>query len=245
VTSEKSTAAIKPLARWTIGITNRHGYDCLVDSILSFTDLYDVDIALCHNCPVEQLPHLPGVTRIDQRELVNPDWPKPVGVSWKLYPTRLEPLRHEIVIDNDIVFNKRIPEIDQFFTSDCTLILGAAGRTYGRFEKHVPPGLCLNSGIYGLPPNFNLDAFVTLYAGKEWEQNAHGEHAENVTFDEQGIVAFALSTYKRCVIIPATSVTDCEDRLVPGDGHHFIGLNRRRFHRPFMLHKLRHHKFYL
>ena len=169
----------------------------------------------------------------------------PVGVAWKLYPPRLDPLRHELFIDNDLILLRRIKEIDQFLAGDCTLLLGETSRTYGRFDKFVPPGRCINSGLFGVPPDFSIKNYVDLYVGSSWEHNARAEHTKNVTFDEQGLVAFALLSYPRSVIIPATSITNCEHHLVEGDGLHFIGLNRRVFHRPYRLYKCSHYKLFL
>lgn len=170
---------------------------------------------------------------------------EPKGVSWKLYPPRLDPTRPEIVIDNDLILADRVAEIDTFLDADCTLLLGETSRTYGRFERHVPPGRMINSGLYGMPAGFDLGKFVTFYCGAGWEENALYEHRESRTFDEQGLVAFALLSYPRFVIIPHTTITNCEHHLVDGSGYHFIGLNRRRFHRPYRLYKWRDRKLYL
>lgn len=238
----------KPLVRWTIGDATPQGYECLAESIRRFTGLYDVQPLICHNCDVEKLDFLGAVPKFDQRTLSGVG-PKPAGVAWKLCPTRLAPERHELLIDSDIILERAVPEIDRFFNNDCTLLLGATGRTYGRFERHVAPGMCINSGIYGMPPSFDLQRFVDFYAGEGWEVNALGEHKENVTFDEQGLVAFALLSYRESVIIPHTSVTDCSRYLDDSDGKakgfHFIGLNRWKRHRPYRLYRWRHTKSYL
>jgi hypothetical protein len=237
---------MKPLARWTIGPVKPDGFDCLWRSIESFTALYDVDVAICFNCERENLAEAYArFDLIDQRNYLNSCPVPPMGVAWKLYPPRLDPSRHEILIDNDIVFEKRVPQIDEFFESDCTLLLEDHARAYGRFEKHVPPGLQINSGIYGMPPGFDFDRFIKFYAGAGWERNALFENAESKTFDEQGLVAIGLLSYRRYVIIPATTVTNCEHYLINGHGHHFVGLNRRAFHRPYRLWKNSQLKIYL
>jgi len=204
--------------------------------------LYDVDVAVCHNCDPEKLEYIPRDYLYDQRQ----SWDiEPMGVAWKLYPPRLVQDRHELLIDNDIIIEKRVKEIDEFFDGDCTLLLEDVTRNYGRFDKHVPPGHRINSGIYGMPPGFNLDNFVRFYAGSGWEMNAEGEYAASKTFDEQGLVAIALLSYPSYVIIPTTSVTCCERDFVEGDGMHFIGLNRRFHHRPFQLFKTHRRRFHL
>lgn len=247
--SPKSPAvfpAIKPLARWTIGPVRPDGFDCLCRSVESFLALYDVEPVICFNCPRENLPDRVASFRlVDQREHLDSVAVPPKGVSWKLYPPRLAPDRHELLIDNDLIVERRVPEIDKFLQGNCTLLLAEASRTYGRFEKHVPPGYMINSGLFGMPPGFDLGAFVNFHCGGGWEENAKGEHRASQTFDEQGLVAFALLSYPRFVIIPDTCITNCEHHLVDGSGRHFIGLNRRSFHSPYRLYRSRSVKLYL
>lgn len=236
---------MKPIARWTIGNTRKDGYQSLALSIDSFQQLYDVEVAICYNCPLINLPtRLSHFLLIDQTKHLDCG-PEPKGVAWKLYPPRLSQDRHEIVIDNDIIFKKRIPEIDRFFESDSTLLLEGDSRTYGRFERHVPAGYHINSGVYGMPPGFDFEKFVRFYAGDAWEKNALYEHDQSETFDEQGLVALALLSHKHYLIIPSSTITNCEHRLIEGNGFHFIGLNRREFHGPFRLFLSQNKKLYL
>jgi hypothetical protein len=240
----------KPIFRWTIGDVEPDGFECLLESIHSFLSFYDCEPVVCYNCPHERISQIesrlfPFVRFINQRDHINSCPVPPIGVSWKLYPPRLDRIRHELVIDNDIVLNRRVNQIDQFIFGCGTLLLGETSRTYGRFDKHVPPDRCINSGLYGMPPGFDMQKFVSFYAGSGWEMNAHAEHKQNKTFDEQGLVAFALLLNPYCVIIPHTTITNCEHHLVEGDGNHFIGLNRRKFHRPYHLWRNRSCKMYL
>lgn len=237
---------MKPLARWTIGNTTPNGYESLVCSILAFTNLYDVEVIVCHNCDPNNLPdRVSQYLKYDQRQCRLGDNIEAKGVAWKLYPPRLAIDRHEIQIDNDLIIEERIPEIDQFLNSDCTLLLQGSSRTYGRFERHVPIGFQINSGIFGMPPGFNFQQHIETHIGSGWEKNAYGEHAQNETFDEQGLVALALLNYPRYVIIPRSCIVDCEQNWHQAKGYHFIGLNRREFHRPFSLYQCRNIKFFL
>jgi hypothetical protein len=238
---------MKPLARWTIGNSTPAGYECLRLSIESFLKFYDAEVVVCHNCTQETISLLcfEDFLLIDQLEIAKNSKIAPAGVSWKLYPPRIDQTRHEIVIDNDIVFEKPIEQIDLFLKNDCTLLLQGDSRTYGRFERYVDPKYEINSGIYGMPPGFDLKKYVDFYCQTDWELNAHGQHKESKTFDEQGLVAIALLNYKKHVIIPATTVTNCERELLMSNGMHFIGLNRRSFHRPFALYRSRNIKFHL
>lgn len=225
--------AARPLARWTVGDTTPDGFDCLRRSADSLTRLYDVEVVVCYNgdSAITQ-EALRDFALIDQRRFRGVLAPEPVGVAWKLYPPRLAPDRHELVIDNDLIVSRRLPELDAFFSGVRTLLLGENGRTYGRFGRHVPAGYGVNSGLYGMPPGFDFGSFVRFYAGGAWEENALAEHRASRTFDEQGLVALALLSRPH-LVIPAESVTNCEHRWVPGAGHHFVGLNRRAFHRPY------------
>lgn len=236
----------KPIARWTIGQVKPDGFKCLVDSINNFKKLYDVEIVICYNCDINNLPDIVSQFRlIDQQKHIGDIEAKPKGVSWKLYPPRLDINRHELFIDNDMVIINKIPQIDEFFKSDCTLLLEDTSRTYGRFEKHVPPNKFINSGIFGIPPKFDMKNFIDFYVGSEWENNASHEHAKNITWDEQGLVALALLNYHKNLTIPNTCITNCEHHLVNGKGLHFVALNRRNFHSPFRLWHSRNCKIHL
>lgn len=234
----------RPIVRWTIGESTNDGLECLKLSICSFLKFYSADVFICHNCKKEHLTEFNEFNLIDQSNFLDIG-PEPKGVSWKLYPPRLSQSRYEIVIDNDIVFNEKIDKIDEFLSSDSTLLLEGDSRTYGRFQKHVPLGFQINSGIYGMPPNFDLSQYVKFYAGDAWEKNALYEHDKSETFDEQGLVALALLNYPKFHIISSKEVTNCENQLILGKGNHFIGLNRRKFHSPYRLYKSLNRKLYL
>jgi len=238
---------MKPIARWTIGNTSAAGYECLCRSIESFLKLYDAEVVICHNCSTEKIMKecVGNFRLLNQQEISEKSKIKPAGVSWKLYPPRIDINRHEIVIDNDIIFVDQIPEIGAFLKSDCTLLLEGDSRTYGRFERYVPEGYQINSGIFGMPPRFDLHKYVDFYCRSDWEINAFGQHKESKTFDEQGLVALALLNYHKYAIIPSTSVTNCERELVMAKAMHFIGLNRRKHHYPYALYKSAKTKLYL
>ena len=242
-----------PLARWTIGNTTKDGYECLELSIRSFLKYFPADVVVTHNCAPENLQNIVSrlktdgikIQLLDQRPFLDTSYIAPVGVAWKLYPPRLDKERHEICIDNDIIFKDSIEHLYRFFRNDTTLLLEGQSRNYGRFEKYIPPKLKINSGIYGMPPGFDMERFIKIVAGSAWELNATGEHEGNKTFDEQGIVAFALLNYARYVIIPEKIVTNCERHLIEGKGLHFVGLNKRKYHEPYRLFRNQRTKMYL
>lgn len=224
----------KPIVRWTIGKTTLDGYKCLDLSISSFLNFYDADVVVCCNTGINLPDSVKKYPILDQTKYLDIG-PNPKGVAWKLYPPRIDVNRYEICIDNDIVFNEKISQIDEFLNSSSTLLLEDCSRTYGRFEKHVPPKFQINSGIYGMPPGFDFESYVKFYSGNEWQKNAFNQHDQSETFDEQGIVALALLNHSSYIIIPKNIVTNCEHHLVEGKANHFIGLNRRNFHSSFKL----------
>ena len=229
------------VARWTIGPVSEAGLECLSLSVASFILHHpDTKIVICHNCPANNLEDIvarfPHATLIDQSEYLESDIP-PMGVAWKLYPPRLFPDAYELCIDNDIVFVDQIKEIESFYSGDHTLLLEGSTRNYGKFEQHVPAGYCINSGVYGMPPGFNFQKYLRFYVTSNWEQNAFGPHAASKTFDEQGIVALSLLSYGKFIIIPETTLTNCERHLIQGKGLHFVGLNRNQFHEPYRIFK--------
>ena len=235
-----------PLVRWTIGNTTSAGYECLKKSIESFRKFYECEVIVCYNCNDKIAKECIGDYQLfNQHDAAARASIKPQGVSWKLYPPRLDESRYEIVIDNDIVFEQPLKEIHQFLNDDCTLLLQGDSRTYGRFERYVPEGYEINSGIYGMPPKFSLDKYVNFYCKSEWEINAHGIHKESKTFDEQGLIALALLNYHKFVIISNTSVTNCERQLEISKAMHFIGLNRIAHHRPYKLYRSLNTKIHL
>lgn len=236
---------MKPIFKWTIGETNKNGYECLIMSIFSFKKFFDIEVFICHNCLKNKIPNeLNQFHLLDQSKYKN-DIPKPKGVAWKLYPPRIDENNHEVSIDNDIVITKKINQIELFLKSNCTLMLEDTSRAYGRFDKHIPANLKINSGIYGMPPNFELKKFIKFYSGEEWQKNALNQYNASETFDEQGIIALALLSNSRYIIIPNTIITNCENDLIEGDGFHFIGLNRKKFHRPFRLFKSLNKKLFM
>ena len=222
---------MRTIFRFTIGPVTELGFLCLKHAITQVRKLYDPEIVVCYNCDVEKLSDL-SVELIDQKQLKH-QGPPPIGVTWKLYPPRLDIDSYEIVIDNDVILNEKIPDVDSFLQGNHALLLEEDSRTYGRFHRHVPAHLRINSGLYGLPPGFEFGKYVKTYAGDKWEENAKGEYAASRSFDEQGLVALILSS-QRHKIIPKTVITNCERRWIHGKGCHFIGVNRNETHKPFL-----------
>lgn len=219
------------IARWTIGPVHHAGFECLRLSVLAFSQLYDADLVICHNgLNEDQLLYLSDlpVQFIRQEEQVYLGQ-APIGVAWKLTPARLCLNSHEIFLDNDLIIRERIEEIDLFLNNkNINIVLEAEARHYGRFDNHVPPGHNINSGLFGIPPGFNLGNYVSLWG--RWDDNCP---TASRTWDEQGLVASALTHQGQLVIIPEETISNCYDSLIWAKGMHFVGLNRQSYHRSF------------
>jgi hypothetical protein len=133
-----------------------------------------------------------------------------------------------LVVDNDLIIVNKIPQIDEFFKNDCTLLLtgGSDKRYYGQYEKFVPDGFIINSGIYGMPPKFDFAAKISALCGLNpiWNQN----RSEGL-FDDQGIIAACLMT-TNFIIIPPSQILNCDKmhnkEIIKSNGYHFINSNR-------------------
>lgn len=238
---------MKPLVRWIIGPVKKQGFVCIREAVETFANLYtNVDLMICHNQlkehQIEELKEI-GVPLYKQHWSVN--FLMPNGVAWKLYPPRLRLKGHEIIIDNDILIKEKIPQIEKFFSSDCTLVYEASKPMYGQIAKFVPKLPCVNSGIYGMPPGFDFEKKIQFYTRtiKEW---SHSCNQGRYTWDEQGIVAACLLNHPKHLLITLDQVTNCEldledDKL----GIHFVGLNRYKKHKPWWEWQMKHIKIFI
>ncbi len=226
----------KPLARWIIGPVKPKGFDCLKEAIDSFSNLYpQFDLLVCHNQLTDQqrgnLEKF-GVPLYEQS--YTNGFCEPKGVAWKLYPVRLRLSAHELIMDNDLVIVKKVTQIDSFLNEDKVLIYEAGARSYGFFDRYVPKMYKINSGIYGMPPNFDMEGRIKGLFNqsglKEWTNSCN---QGRVTWDEQGIVAAALINYNKYIIIYLKDITNCELDLIKGNGYHFVGINRYTKHKPW------------
>ena len=238
---------MKPLVRWIIGPVKNKGFDCLKESIKAFAKIYtNANLMICHNQldgQIEELEEI-GVPLYKQ---TYDDCVRfaPHGVAWKLYPARLRPDGHEIIIDNDIIIKDKIPQIDEFFSSDSTLVYEASKPMYGQLDKFVPKTPCVNSGIYGMPPGFDFDRKMNFYIDqiKDWENNCN---QGRYTWDEQGMVAACMLNHPSRLLITLDQVTNCELDLDDSKlGMHFVGLNRYKKHKPWKEWRMKHWKAFL
>lgn len=211
-------APSKPLVRWTAGPPRSKFDDAILrSSILNFKCLYGdrFDQVLCVN----------GRDGLDLgslgfdivRQFPVEGSPKPWGVAWKLYPPRLRPNAHEIFIDHDVVLLDKLPQIEEFLSSEEAFLYSQSfwpDGLYGSFRDQVPDGFGLNSGLFGLPPGFSFDLSMV----DEWKED----------LDEQGFVASQMCRQSNLIRVGPEDLWICADDRMPRDvkGYHFCRSNR-------------------
>lgn len=214
---------IKPLARWTIGNVEKEGFKCLAMSIKTFQTIYpEFDLILCHNNLNQTQIEFINQIEIEKHEQKKIEGMfNPTGVAWKLYPPRLTEGK-ELFIDNDLILMERIEEIDNFIQgkhfiyTECNLLT-----PYGNYKHLVKKGFQLNSGLFGLPENFDFKKeIVTIMKNSKFNQWQD-------EFDEQGMVASIISKQKS-VKISNTTIKILGPRIKTfskAKGYHFVKLN--------------------
>lgn len=223
---------MKPLFRWTLGPVKNDGFNCLVESIKLLRNIYpEADYAVCYNQVADDrlkiLSNL-DIELVNQTEFVDAFPIKPSSgyqVHWKLYPPRMRVNSHEIVLDNDVVIFDRISEINDFLERDTVLLYQGLHGLYGCFKNLVPKGLIINSGIYGMPPNFNFIEQMKQLNMPNWQWS-------DDKFEEQGLISAVLSAYHSHLMVPLTTVPIIEShfdmKAMITDrcrGYHFVGVN--------------------
>jgi hypothetical protein len=235
---------MRPLVRWTIGATNALGLTILRESVESFRSAYpEFDTIICYNnmghtalleydniLPQEEtmLPH-----PLRKQDVNN--YGESTGCGWKLCPPRLRPEAHELWLDNDLVICRRIEEIDAWLDGDKAIITEglARRRMFGVFDHLIKPDLRLCAGLFGLPPGFDFAAAIS-----ERLPLLHGLPLGG--FDEQGLTASVVSNMPY-IMVPLTQVHICEDHMPTGHnypGYHFVGANRKDWHRGWRAYKV-------
>lgn len=209
----------KPLFRYTVGSCLPQGLEVLGESIKQTTQVLGVDRfdwMICYNGLNEEqlqtikdhIGDLPFTLYEQNWELAaisseTKEWSTPKrkdgsfewngnhcgGTMWKVCPPRMRMETHEIVMDNDIVIRKPIPQIEYFLkTNNMALILEEPIRFYGRFDGLFPDkGPFLNSGLMGFPPGYNYQQEII----RVWEENGSMEKLSQA--DEQGLLMYTLN----------------------------------------------------
>ena len=254
---------MRPLFRYTVGPCLQQGLDILVESCRRTTAALGVDQfdwLICHNgLNQEHLhflqAHVPPVFRFYQQnwrdapiddEQQSPqradgsfEWNgnKCGGTLWKVSPPRLRMGGHEIIMDNDVVLLRKLPQIDQFLAAkNKVLLLEEPIRFYGRYDHLFPPGEALNSGFIGLPPGFDYGQHIR----QTWEEQ--GRYSRISQADEQGLLTCVLRQQPN-IRIAKNEIVEILARdynqTIRGDeyGFHFTQSNKIPNHRAWQLYQ--------
>lgn len=218
---------MKPIIRWTIGDVSEQGFNALNISIRNWKKLYEdqFDIFVCYNnISIKKIEHIKGVEFINQEDykdsLIIP--PLDGNPSWKLYPPRLKKECYEIFIDNDLIFSKRMPLIDDFLKDKFFFITEGLKRGFGFFDNLVKNKNNLNSGLFGLTPFYDfkkeLETSIKETGFEKW----------NDFFDEQGCVAYTINkqNYKMISLLQIGLCNERSPGYTEGEyGTHFVRIN--------------------
>lgn len=217
---------MKPLVRWTIGNVRDEGFEMLKESVRLFKKIHnEFDFVVCYNeISNESLPKDINLFFQTHDCCAIPIKPNSTN-AWKLFPPRLRFDSHEIFIDNDMIICNKIPQIVEFLKSDKPLCYGRYDERpfpYGSFaklfKKSSEPQFKLNSGIFGLPPNYDFEKDLIENIFK-LQLNEWGY------FDEQGLVATCLM-HKNPILINTEEISNCWKSFKFGRyGFHFCGHN--------------------
>ena len=179
---------MRKIARWTLGPVSKDGKDVLCESVNKFQELYpEFERWICYNhTSIEDLNLNAFFLKQENTYFLlsdpNPDekW-EPVGCGWKLVPPRIDINSYELFIDNDVVFTKKIPSINEWLESDLPLISKDIYRIFGNFDHLVRKDLKVCAALFGLPPGFDFEQKINQVLGKNPEPLGG--------FSEQGLTA--------------------------------------------------------
>jgi hypothetical protein len=219
------TETMKPLVRWTIGQVHALGFRTLKEAVNSFTNIYTdtFDYVIAHNSldesQVNEIASL-GVPLHNVSYNNEIKYP-PSDSKWKLYPPRMRMDTHEIILDNDILWFKKLPEIDEFLADSKFLVCDGRKRNLGKFDQYVPKGMRLNSGIVGYPPGFDLQQAISDVLSRE--SGNFWRHWN----DDQGVLATIILNTNNYIQISQASVSISYPEYNPSQfATHFCGINK-------------------
>jgi hypothetical protein len=227
--------------RWTIGDVSDEGFEALRLSIWGAWCIFGAraEYAVCVNSrpldaaraatgPVPDAVRWHEVQRGDLPAWLVPrlDRQMAEGVGWKLAPLRMFPERWTLALDNDCILWEQPRAVRRWLAQgDGTCVLAEDVRAcFGQFADRCegPPR---NSGLRGLPPDFDLEGALRAVLD---------ERAVTLTseLDEQGLQVAALERAAPTLVVGLDEVTICSPipPNLPGLGRcgaHFIGLNAR------------------
>ena len=219
----------RALIRWTIGgNVSADGLEILGVSISFMKKIYGdiADFMICYNNIKEESLSRFEVPLFKQyHDPWNFHEYEPTAEMWKMYPPRLRYEAHEIVMDNDLIIFKKFDMLDEFFCGNHTLLLQGRERNYGSYDHLVPQPYAINSGFYGLPPNFDFGTGIEMAcltdSTRKWTKWC----------DDQGVIAHALMREENFKIVSPNDILNyfpMDEYSLPENisGIHFIGSNR-------------------
>ena len=216
----------RPLLRMTLGRTSKDGYEISYYNLKSIIKCYGedkFDICICHNkLTQERLTNLeekwqniktplkfykqkncelPLTHKFERHTDATTHHHISSGSFWKICPPRIRPHSHELILDNDIIFLNKLPEIETFLQNNMPMTLedSSVHMGYYEFMRDFKEDIALNSGIIGLPPNFNFEKKLTLM----WETKKPSRSLNGG--DEQGLITTILSKGDH-ILIPRNHV---------------------------------------
>ena len=219
---------MKPIVRWTIGDKcSPLGLVILREAVSSFTGIYkkifdyyiqynfdsfdqkikeeklkDTLKGLDVNFKKQTWSEIPIDVNKPENKIFNcVNNSKDSGSIWKICPPRINIKTHEIIMDNDLVIYKRIPEIDRFLNfNDKLLVLEEPIKYYGVYSGYQDDSKVLNSGLFGLHPNYDFSEILKHFWNKSGNNN-------NLSYaDEQGFICAILRRSENIVISKNTIV---------------------------------------
>lgn len=229
----------KPLIRWSVGGCSNRGIEILEESVRTAKILYpDFDYTICYNNLTDyQFNKISqfNIPLVNSHNFVNLLAIEPRGAMWALLPPiRLNPNGYELYMDNDIILTNRMPLIDKWLQNDMIICTRQykkrAGRpiNYGEYEhlisRKIPP---LNTGFFGLPPQFQLHLNKIINKVGKVKKNHH---------NFQGIIAACLTEHPNLVPISKDDIKLCRntrknlDKWSGKYGTHFITANNNNPH---------------
>lgn len=250
---------MKPLFRYTVGPSIPQGLEVLQESVVKLLEVFKdtFDYLICYN-GFKDISFLEAIVQgtpvrlyeqnwencpiVEEMSFVNSngrfDWNgnQVKGSFWKVVPPRMRMDSHEIIMDNDMVLLDFFPQIKEFLSSDKVMILEEPIRFYGRYDKLFPENTSLNSGLMGLPPDYDFGGAIK----KTWESN--GSLTGLTQADEQGLLMATLNQEPN-IRISKNDVVEILARdftkSVTGleRGIHFVQSNKIQNHRAFIQYK--------
>ena len=224
------------IVRWTISDQNLENQKvCLFSlkkSIESFSNNYPFfKKFICYNnISFQKIKFLENINVefIDQKKYSKEINISPHDSFWKYIPPRIDINSYEIFIDNDVIFHKKIPELDLFLNDKKLLFSSSHKIFYGQFNFFIKNRIKLNTGFIGIHPFFDLKKNINeiLNKCKIKKIKTH--------FDDQGLFCLILNNEKH-IQIPLDVLNVCNSNCnfakykLGSSATHFAGINTKDF----------------